>query len=178
VSDNDQLPPADIPVDQYTRAQADAVLAKMADDYRKANPGDEWTAGAEHSTAELKRLEKEAAKITADPVAAGLVGGLPSGVMVQFGPEPEHAIASQKLQSLVNDLRSENMLTDGAIREALLPHLHSVTPEEMAAALKLEGELHGDAIWRDKLLKGDTVARNQLVLLEIIKGLPVKPKAA
>jgi hypothetical protein len=178
MSDAPALPPADIPADQYTRAQADAVLAKMADDYRKANPGDEWTAGAEHSTAELKRLEKEAAKITADPVAAGLVGGLPSGTMVPFGPEEGQTIAAQKLQGAITSLREDFGLSDGAIREALEPHKHSIAPQEMEAVLQLESRLHGDKEWRASLLGGNQRAKEQLALIETAKLLPVKPKAA
>jgi hypothetical protein len=178
MSDAPALPPADIPADQYTRAQADAVLAKMADDYRKANPGDEWTAGAEHSTAELKRLEKEAAKITADPVAAGLAGGLPSGTMVPFGPEEGQTIAAQKLQGAITSLREDFGLSDGAIREALEPHKHSITPQEMEAVLQLESRLHGDKEWRASLLGGNQRAKEQLALIETAKLLPVKPKAA
>jgi hypothetical protein len=171
------LPSADIPADQYTRAQADAVLAKMADDYRKDNPGDEWTAGQEHSSAELKRLEKEAAKITADPVAAGLTGSLPSGVMLPFGPGEGQAIASQKLQGLINDLRDDFGMSDPVIKEALRPDQHSISPAEMEAVLQLESRLHGDAEWRKALLSGDQRAREQLTLIEVAKLLPVKAKA-
>jgi hypothetical protein len=178
MTDAPALPPADIPADQYTRAQADAVLAKMADDYRKANPGDEWTAGAEHSTAELKRLEKQAAKIIADPVAAGLGNSLPSGVMVPFGPSEEHAIASQKLNGLVSDLRADYGMSDPVIREALEPHKHSITPQEREAVLQLESRLHGDKDWRASLLGGNQRAKEQLALIETAKLLPVKRPAA
>jgi hypothetical protein len=179
MSDAPALPPADIPADQYTREQADAVLAKMTDDYRKENPSDDmWTAGAEHSTAELKRLEKEAAKITADPVAAGLTGSLPSGVMLPFGPQEGDSIASQKLQGLINDLREDFGMSDPVIKEALRPDQHSISPAEMEAVLQLESRLHGDAEWRRALLSGDQRAREQMTLIEVAKLLPVKPRAA
>jgi hypothetical protein len=172
------LPPDDVPVDQYTRAQADAVLGKMVEDFRKANPGDEWTAGAEHSTAELKRLEKEAAKITADPVAAGLTGSLPSGTMVPFGPGEGEAIAAQKLQGTISSLREDFAMSDPVIREALEPHKHSITPQEREAVLQLDGRLHGDKDWRASLASGNQRAKEQLALIETAKLLPVKPKAA
>jgi hypothetical protein len=177
MSDN-TTPPEDIPVHEMTRAQADAALGKMAEDYRKANPGDEWTAGAEHATGELVRLEKEAAKIAADPVAAGLGNSLPSGVMVPFGPGEGEAIAAQKLQGTISSLREDFGMSDSVIREALEPHKHSITPQEMEAVLQLESRLHGDKDWRASLLGGNQRAKEQLVLIETAKLLPVKPKAA
>jgi hypothetical protein len=98
--------------------------------------------------------------------------------MVPFGPEEGQTIAAQKLQGAINSLREDFGLSDGAIREALEPHKHSVTPEEMEAALRLESQLHGDREWRTRLLQGDQRAREQLMLLEVIKEMPVKPKAA
>jgi hypothetical protein len=172
------LPPDDVPVDQYTREQADAVLNKLAADYRKDHPADEWTSGAEHATGELKRLEKEAAKILADPVAAGLTGGLPSGVMVPFGPGEGETIAAQKLQGTISSLREDFGMSDPVIREALESHKHSITPQEREAVLQLEGRLHGDKDWRASLLSGNQRAKEQLALIETAKLLPVKPKAA
>jgi hypothetical protein len=169
-------PPEDVPVHEYTREQAQSALAKMAEDYRRANPGDEWTAGQEHATGELKRLEKETLKILADPVAAGLTGSLPSGTMVPFGPGEGQTIAAQKLQDTITSLRKDFGLSDPVIREALEPHKHSISPQEMEAVLHLESRLHGDAEWRKALLSGDQRAREQMTLIEVAKLLPVKAK--
>jgi hypothetical protein len=168
----------DTPVHLLKPEAATAKLGELKAQYAKQNPGDEWTAGADAATTELGRLAKEAAKITADPVGAGLVGGLPSGTMVPFGPEEGQTIAAQKLQGAITSLREDFGLSDGAIREALEPHKHSITPQEREAVLQLEGRLHGDKEWRASLLGGNQRAKEQLALIETAKLLPVNAKEA
>jgi hypothetical protein len=136
----------DTPTHLLSKEAAGQKLDALKQAYAKDHPPDMWTSGAEHSTAELKGLEKQAAQIIADPVAAGLTGSLPSGVMVPFGPEEGQTIAAQKLQGMVNDFREEIGMSDPVIREALEPHKHSISPAEMEAVLQLESRLHGDAI--------------------------------
>jgi hypothetical protein len=167
-------PLEDIPVHEMNREQASAALGKMAEDYRKANPGDEWTAGQEHSTAELKRLEKEALKILADPVGAALTGELPSGVTLPFG-EPGQTIASHKLATLVEDLR-EAGLSDGSIKQALLPERHVEDAHWIEAAAQKQGELLGNKEWVKSLLEGDREKFKQLMLLETVLMTPAKAK--
>jgi hypothetical protein len=167
-------PPADTPIHEMSRDQASAALGKMAEDYRKANPGDEWTAGQEHATGELKRLEKEALKILADPVGAALTGELPSGVMLPFGEEGQ-TIASAKLATLVEDLR-EAGLSDGAIKQALLPERHVEDPRWIEAAAQKHGELLGSKEWVKSLLEGDREKFKQLLLLETVLMTPAKAK--
>jgi hypothetical protein len=165
------------PVHQLTKEQATAKLNDLTKQFNATSGRDKdvFSAGAEHATGELKRLEKEAAKILADPIAAGLGGALPSGVMVPFN---DGEIAAQKLQGMINDLREDVGLNDAVIREALLPAEHSISPETMEAVLRLEAQLHGSAEWRARLLTGDAKAREQLALIEICKLQTVKRPAA
>jgi hypothetical protein len=172
------IPIDEVPVHEMSSEQATAALDKMKDAYLKENPPDMWTQGGEHSAAQLRRMEKEAAKINADPVAAGLTGSLPSGTMVPFGPGEGEAIAAQKLQGTIASLREDFGMSDPVIREALEPHKHSISPEEMEAVLQLESRLHGDKDWRASLLGGSQRAKEQLALIETAKLLPVKAKAA
>jgi hypothetical protein len=171
------LPPADVPVDQYTREQADAVLAKLAADYRKDHPLDEWTSGEAHASGQLARMEKDPHRVL-DPVEAALGNSLPSGQMVPFGPDEGQAIASQKLQDTISSLREDFGMSDPVIREALEPHKHSISPAEMEAVLQLESRLHGDKEWTASLLGGNQRAKEQLALIETAKLLPVKRPAA
>jgi hypothetical protein len=162
-----------VPVHEMSSEQATQALDKMKGAFLKENPPDMWTSGGEHSTAELKRMEKEAQKAIEDPVGAGLTGNLPSGVMVEFnGGE----IASSKLNSMCNNLR-ELGLSDASIEQALLPDQHDEDPRWIAEAKQRLTVSLGDKEWVKSLLEGDRDKYRQLVLLQTILRTPGKAKA-
>jgi hypothetical protein len=169
-------PPEDVPVHQLSKEAATAKLDELTKQFNAASgrDNDPFTAGQEHSTAELKRLQKETLKILADPVGAALTGELPSGVMLPFGEEGQ-TIASAKLATLVEDLR-EAGLSDGSIKQALLPERHVEDPRWIEAAAQKQGELLGNKEWVKSLLEGDREKFKQLLLLETVLMTPAKAK--
>jgi hypothetical protein len=168
-------PPEDIPVHEMNPTQAGDALARLTEEYNKRNPTGVFGMGHDAATAELGKIAKETPQI-GDPVDAALTTGLASGQMVPFGEEGQ-TIASAKLQGMVEDLR-EIGLSDGAIKQALLPDQHTELPKYIEEAAQMHGRLLGDPEWTRSLLEGDRWKFRTPVLLEtIMLTRPAEAKA-